>query len=234
MNEPVNVTRAALVKLLDAVPYPNSDDPGDPSPPWWGPYGPIGPIIGRVLGDLSWVLLNPQPLPPRAIGLVTRGALLDALLYPNPDDPGDPSPPWWGPYGPIGPVIGGVLRSLSWVLLNPQPLPPRDIGAVQKVLGRFRRNGSARREEVVYGNGGRLGFGVVLILVIISLSVWLLRRRTREEIAPAVPVEPEEEAVLLEEEGVVVPPPGAPSAEDVVTPIEDPPPLGEERPPGAY
>src|SRR5215204_3822610 len=167
---------------------------------------------------------------------VTRAALvklLDAVRYPNPDDPGDPSPPWWGPYGPIGPVIGRVLRSLSWVLLNPQPLPPRDIGAVQKILGRSRTSTSARREEVVYGNARRLGFGVLLILVMIALSVWLLRRRTREEIAPAVPVEPEEEAVLLEEEVVVVPP-GPPSAEDVVTPIEDPPPLGEERPPGAY
>src|SRR5215212_2534122 len=103
----------------------------------------------------------------------TRAALvrvLDAVLYPNPDDPGDPSSPW-GPYGPIGPVIGGALRDLSWVLLNPQPLPPRDIGALQKALGRFRRSRSARREEVVfYGNAGRLGFVVVLILVIISLS----------------------------------------------------------------
>ena len=168
MNEPVNITRAALVKLLDAVRYPNPDDPGDPSSPW-------------------------------------------------------------GPYGPIGLVIGGALRDLSWVLLNPQPLPPRDIGAVQKVLGRSRTSTSARREEVVYGYAGRLGFAVVLILVIISLAFWLLRRRTREETVPAVPVEAEEEAVLLEDEEVVmVPPPGAPSAEDVA-PREDLPPLGEER-----
>src|SRR5215204_1607477 len=83
-------------------------------------------------------------------------------------------------------------------------------------------------KRYVYGNAGRLGFGVLLILVMISLSVWLLRRRSREEIAPAVPVEPEEEAVLLEEEGVVVPPPCAPSAEDDAL-REDPPP-GEERP----
>ena len=147
---------------------------------------------------------------------VTRAALvklLDAVRYPNPDDPGDPSPPW-GPHGPIGPVIGGVLRGLSWVLLNPQPLPPRDIGAVQKILGRFRTSTSARREEVVYGNAGRLGFVFLLILVIISLSVWLHRRRAREEIAPAVPVEAEEEAVLLEDEEVV--PPVAP------TPREEP------------
>src|SRR5215210_3416302 len=129
---------------------------------------------------------------------VTKAALvklLDAVLYPNPDDPGDLSPQW-GPYGPIGPIISGALRDLSWVLLNPQPLPPRDIGALQKVLGRFRRSRSAKREEVVYGNAGRLGVGVLLILVIISLSVWLLRRRTREETAP-VPLDAEEEAVLL-------------------------------------
>lgn len=48
--------------------------------------------------------------------------LLDGVLYPNPDDPGNPSSPW-GPYGPIGPVAQ-VLRDLSRVLLNPQPLPP--------------------------------------------------------------------------------------------------------------
>src|SRR5215207_5164076 len=122
---------------------------------------------------------------------VTRAALvrlLDAVLYPNPDNPGDPSPPW-GPYGPIGPVISGLLRDLSWVLLNPQPLPPRDIGALQKVLGQVRRS----------------RVGVLLILVIISLSVWLLRRRTREETAP-VPLEVDEETVLLEDEEVVVPP----------------------------
>ena len=140
--------------------------------------------------------------------------LLDAVLYPNPDDPGDPSSPW-GPYGPIGPVISGALRDLSWVLLNPQPLPPRDIGALQKVLGRFRRRStSAEREDVVYGNAVRLGFGVLLILAIISLSVWLLRSRSREETA-SVPLEADEEAVLLEDEEEVVPP-GAP------TPREEP------------
>src|SRR5215204_2831503 len=125
---------------------------------------------------------------------VTKAALvklLDAVLYPKPDDPDDPSPPW-GPYGPIGPVIGGALRDLSWVLLNPQPLPPRDIGALQKILGRFRRS----------------RVSVLLILVIISLSVLLLRRRSREETSP-VPLEADEEAVLLEDEEVV--PPGVPT-----------------------
>ena len=129
---------------------------------------------------------------------VSRAALvrlLDAVLYPNPDDPGDPSSPW-GPYGPIGPVVSGLLRDLSWVLLNPQPLPPREIGALQKILGQVRRS----------------RVGVLLILVIISLSVWLLRRRSREETAP-VTLEADEEAVLLDDEEVVVPP-GAPSPRD--------------------
>src|SRR5215211_6356938 len=132
---------------------------------------------------------------------VTRAALvrlLDAVLYPNPDDPGDSSSPR-GPYGPIGPVISGLLRDLSWVLLNPQPLPPREIGALQKILGQVRRS----------------RVGVLLVLVIISLSVWLLRRRSREETAP-VPLEGDEEAVLLEDEEEVVVPPGAP------TPREEP------------
>src|SRR5215203_3763334 len=131
---------------------------------------------------------------------LTRAALvrlLDAVLYPNPDDPGDPSSPW-GPYGPVGPVISGLLRDLSWVLLNPQPLPPREIGALQKILGRSRRS----------------RVGVLLILVIISLSVLLLRRRSREETV-SVPLEADEEAVLLEDEEEVVPP-GAP------TPREEP------------
>ena len=34
MNQPINITRAALVRLLDAVLYPNPDDPGDPNSPW--------------------------------------------------------------------------------------------------------------------------------------------------------------------------------------------------------
>src|SRR5215218_895385 len=130
---------------------------------------------------------------------VTRAALvrlLDSVLYPNPDDPGGPRSPW-GPYGPIGPVISGLLRDLSWVLLNPQPLPPREIGALQKLLGQVRRS----------------RVGVLLVLVIISLSVWLLRRRSREEAAP-VPLEVDEETVLLEDEEVVVPPGAPPPREE--------------------
>jgi hypothetical protein len=58
MNGTIPFTKASLVKLLDDMLYPNPDDPG--------PYGPIGPIIRWALGDFSWVLLNPQPLPPVA------------------------------------------------------------------------------------------------------------------------------------------------------------------------
>src|SRR5215204_4444746 len=103
----------------------------------------------------------------------------------------------------------------------------QDISALQKVLRRFRKSTSAGREEVVYGSARRLGFVVLLILLTGSLAFWVLRRRTREEIAPVPPVEADEEAVLLEDEVVV--PPGPPSAEDVVAPGEDIPPLDEEQ-----
>lgn len=86
MNKPITLTKTALVQVLDAVLYPNPDDPGDPNSPW-GPYGPIGPVA-RALRELSWVLLNPQPLPP--------------VAGPVPD-------PW---------------QQLLGVLLNPQSLPP--------------------------------------------------------------------------------------------------------------
>ena len=89
-----------------------------------------------------------------------------------------------------------------------------DIGALQKALQRFRRGTRATRREqlvIVYrGNAVRLGFIVLLILVTISLALWLLRRRSREESAP-VPLEADEEAVLLEDEEEVVVPPGAPT-----------------------
>ena len=47
---------------------------------------------------------------------LSTSVLADLLDYlPNPDDA--------GPVGPAGPVI----RWLDWVMLNPQPLPPREI-----------------------------------------------------------------------------------------------------------
>lgn len=58
MNKCITLTKAALVNLLDGVLYPDPDDPGA--------YGPIGPIVRCSFRDLSWVLLDPQPLAPRS------------------------------------------------------------------------------------------------------------------------------------------------------------------------
>jgi hypothetical protein len=101
------------------------------------------------------------------------------------------------------------------------------IGTLANVRRIFGRTTSAKSEGGAYGKAVGLGFSALVALIIISLSVWLLRRRAREETAPVAP-EPEEgvEDVLLEEEVEV--PPGPPSAEDV-PPREEPPP-GEERP----
>jgi hypothetical protein len=62
--------------------------------------------------------------------LLARAVLASAAYQPGPDDDGDPNNPF-GPYGPHGPVLNpGVL-----VALNPQPLPPRAVTAIQ---GRLR------------------------------------------------------------------------------------------------
>jgi len=89
---------------------------------------------------------------------------------------------------------------------------------------RFARPTSAKSKGGAYGKGVGLGISILLALVVISLSVWLLRRSARDESAPAT-AEPAEGVEALLEEGV---PSGTPSAEDV-PPREEPPP-GEERP----
>jgi hypothetical protein len=101
------------------------------------------------------------------------------------------------------------------------------IGTLENVRGRFGKTTSAKSEGGAYGKAVGLGISVLVALIIISLSVWLHRKRAREETAPVTP-EPEEgsEAVLSEDEVVV--PPGPPSAEDAPSREESPP--GEERP----
>ena len=90
-----------------------------------------------------------------------------------------------------------------------------------------------RRKTVVvlHGNAVRLGVVVLLILTTISLTLWLLRRRrTREEEAIFTnPLEEVlEEAERSAEEEVVVTS-ELPLEEDARTPREGPPP-GEELP----
>ncbi len=58
----ISLSRAAFVRLLDAVLNPNPDDPGRPRHPW-GPFDPIGPVSG-AFRDFWSVALNPQPLSP--------------------------------------------------------------------------------------------------------------------------------------------------------------------------
>ena len=99
--------------------------------------------------------------------------------------------------------------------------------ALENVRGRFGRTQRTRREGRAYGKLVGRGIAVLVLLTIIALAFRLLRRRAREETAPATPAPEEgvEEATPPEPEVVA---PGPPSAEDV-PPREEPPP-GEERP----
>ena len=99
--------------------------------------------------------------------------------------------------------------------------------ALENVRGRFGRTKTTRREGRAYGKLVGRGIAVLTLLTIIALAFRLLRRRAREETAPATPAPEEgvEEATPPEPEVVA---PGPPSAEDV-PPREEPPP-GEERP----
>jgi hypothetical protein len=103
-------------------------------------------------------------------------------------------------------------------------------GALESVRGRFgRTKRTEHQERRAYSNAVRWGIGALVLLTIISLVFWLLRRKSSEETAPASvsPEEGVEEAAPPEEEEV---PPGSSRAEDVF-PREAPPP-GEERPEG--
>ena len=82
-----------------------------------------------------------------------------------------------------------------------RPRKSRRRGAVEQAIGalalekvRRRRSGrttSAKSEGGAYSKVVRLGISALVALIIISLSVWLLRRRAREETTPGTP-EPEE------------------------------------------
>jgi hypothetical protein len=55
MEETFTLSKALLLRLLDAG-LPSDDDPG--------PWGPFGPVMRFAMRDGSWLMLNPQPLPP--------------------------------------------------------------------------------------------------------------------------------------------------------------------------
>jgi pyruvate/2-oxoglutarate dehydrogenase complex dihydrolipoamide acyltransferase (E2) component len=70
---------------------------------------------------------------------------------------------------------------------------------------RFARTTSTKSKGGAYGKGVGLGISVLLALIVISLSVWLLRRSARDESTPATPEAGEGvEAGVEEEEAAVV------------------------------
>jgi outer membrane biosynthesis protein TonB len=99
--------------------------------------------------------------------------------------------------------------------------------ALENVRGRFGRTKTTRRQGRAYGKLVGPGIAVLVLLTISALAFRLLRRRAREETAPATPA-PEEGVVEATPPEPEVVPPGPPSAEDA-PPREEPPP-GEERP----
>lgn len=68
----------------------------------------------------------------------------------------------------------------------------RATSVLENVRTRFGKATSAKSEGGAYGKAAGLGIGALAILVIISLSVWLLRKRAGEETTPDTP-EAEEE-----------------------------------------
>jgi hypothetical protein len=95
MNDHLNISKAALISIVSEFinGYPN---PVDPQPP-----GPWDPVIRQALDKMRYG------------------------LWPRPE-------PWR-----VGPA-SGPLNSLDWVLLNPQPLPPRlayAIALADEVIG---------------------------------------------------------------------------------------------------
>jgi hypothetical protein len=97
---------------------------------------------------------------------------------------------------------------------------------LEYVRRRFGRTTSAKSKGGAYGKAVGLGISALVVLTVISLSVWLLRKRAREEETASVTPEPEEGVEAVHSEEVI--PPSPPSAEEAST-REEPPP-GEERP----
>ena len=69
---------------------------------------------------------------------------------------------------------------------------------------RFGRPKRTKSKGGAYGKGVGLGISVLLALIVISLSVWLLRRSARDESTPATAEPAEGVEAGLEEEAAVV------------------------------
>jgi hypothetical protein len=68
------------------------------------------------------------------------------LLNPNPDDA--------GPVGPGGPVLAGILGRIEQVLLNPQPLPPKERAVVAARVMIAQSVSTYEMAEAVAADGG--------------------------------------------------------------------------------
>lgn len=136
LNEKLNLNLQvkSIARLLDALGYPNPDDPD-------GNWGPIGPVVRGI----SWAALNPQPLPPRwAVEIIKQ-------FGPLPD-------PWREKLGPLPEpwrVKEGPHPDPWRATVGPDPIPWK--GAL---LARFeidRMVGLARMVEAVNGGHGHDG-----------------------------------------------------------------------------
>jgi len=67
------LSKAALVRLFGF--NPNPDDPGEP-------HGPGTPVVrgDTVLDRIAWVLLNPQPLPPKVAAARLARAVINETV----------------------------------------------------------------------------------------------------------------------------------------------------------
>jgi hypothetical protein len=120
---------------------------------------------------------------------------------------------------------GNVVEQAIETLLGSLIAVEQARDALENARERLGRTKRTRHEGSAYGKLVGPGIAALVLLTISALAFWLLRRRAREETAPATPApEGVEEATSPENEVV---PPGAPRED--LPPREEPPP-GEERP----
>jgi hypothetical protein len=185
-----------------------------------------------------------RPISARWLATRRRGRAASSLVPPRPDGLGAEV---WRPlsvWKQRGVEFGegsneGSAESMSRLFRRPKE--SRHRGAVEQAIGsleKVRRRRSAKTTSAKSEGGpysktvGLLGISALVALIVISLSVWLLRRRAREESTPVTPEQEEGAEAMhweeLEDEEEEWLPPGTPSAEGA--PPREAPPPGEERP----